>query len=110
MNNRLLHLTLDTWTTKSIIRINILENIFIQLLVKRLILKTSTADQITVYGEARVRLTLGHNEIQATVADIVDDFILGLDIMIQSGFLVGIRNRILKIDNEEILLGVSDWR
>lgn len=71
---------------------NILKNSIIKLLVKSPILETVTVDQITLHGEAQIRITLAYKEIQTTVVvpDIVDDFIFVLDIMnltlIYSGF------------------------
>lgn len=58
-----------------------------------------------VNREAQIRFTLGFKEFQVTalVADIVDEVILGLDVMIQYTFVVDIKKRLLKVKNAEIL-------
>ncbi|KAJ3617280.1 hypothetical protein MTP99_007374 [Tenebrio molitor] len=71
-----------------------------------LILKTATGEAARVLGEADVRLELGSVEVihRVVVADIVDDFILGLDVMNKFGFVLDIKNRMLQTGNEEISL------
>lgn len=70
-----------------------------------------TASEDPVHQEAQIQFTFGHKVIQLTVVvvDIIDDLILGLDIKTQYGFVMDISNRILNIDNEEILLCVPNW-
>jgi hypothetical protein len=74
-----------------------------------LILKTATGEAARVLGEADVRLELGSVEVihRVVVADIVDDFILGLDVMNKFGFVLDIKNRMLQTGNEEILLHLA---
>nr|XP_023016552.1 uncharacterized protein LOC111505893 [Leptinotarsa decemlineata] len=57
---------------------------------------------------AEVRPRFGNCKIETKVlvANIVDEFILGLDIMSPYGFVVDIRNKLLKVVNEKILLDV----
>jgi hypothetical protein len=83
----------------------------LQITGSELILKTATGEAARVLGEANVRLELGSVEVihRVVVADIlvVDDFILGLDVMNKCGFVLDIKNRMLQTGNEEILLHVS---
>lgn len=65
-------------------------------LVKNPILVTATGYRMTVHEEAQLQSTQGHEVIHAIalVADLVDDFILGI-IWISCG----LKNRILKAGN-----------
>ncbi|KAJ8912329.1 hypothetical protein NQ315_005934, partial [Exocentrus adspersus] len=76
----------------------------------RPILETAKGDEITVYGNATINLGLGNTVLpmEVIVADIVDEFILGLDIMKQFNFIsVDFEKRLLKVGNEEIIFSTS---
>ncbi|KAJ8915715.1 hypothetical protein NQ315_000649 [Exocentrus adspersus] len=76
----------------------------------RPILKTAKGVQITVYGNATINLGLGNTVLpmEVIVADIVDEFILELDIMKQFNFIsVDFEKRLLKVGNEEIIFSTS---
>jgi hypothetical protein len=75
-------MTVDTGATLSIVRADVVESLKnLQITGSDLILKTATGEAARVLGEADVRLELGSVEVihRVVVADIVDDFILGLD-------------------------------
>jgi len=68
------------------------------------ILETANGDRIVVHGEAVVQITIGSFKHQAKVlvADIVDTFILGLDLMDELDVKIDLKNKLLRIGNEEI--------
>jgi hypothetical protein len=74
-----------------------------------LILKTATGEAARVLGKADVRLELGSVEViyRVVVADIVDDYVLGLDVMNKFRFVLDIKNRMLQTGNEEFLLHLA---
>lgn len=47
------------------------------------LLKTDTGENITVYGDEDIKITIGNSEIKTNVleADVMDEFSLCLDIM-----------------------------
>jgi predicted aspartyl protease len=103
-------MTVDTGATLSIVRPDIVESLKnLQMTGSDLILKTATGEAARVLGEADVRLELGSVEVihRVVVADIVDDFILGLDVMNKFGFVLDIKNRMLQTGNEDILLHLA---
>jgi predicted aspartyl protease len=103
-------MTVDTGATLSIVRPDVVESLKnLQITGSDLILKTATGEVARVLGEADVRLELGSVEVihRVVVADIVDDFILGLDVMNKFGFVLDIKNRMLQTGNEEILLHLA---
>ncbi|KAH0818866.1 hypothetical protein GEV33_003925 [Tenebrio molitor] len=79
------------------------------LLGSDLILKTATGEAARVLGKADVRLELGSVEViyRVVVADIVDDYVLGLDVMNKFRFVLDIKNRMLQTGNEEFLLHLA---
>jgi predicted aspartyl protease len=107
INGTICIMTVDTGATLSIVRPDVVESLKnLQMTGSDLILKTATGEAARVLGEADVRLELGSVEVihRVVVADIVDDFILGLDVMNKFGFVLDIKNRKLQTGNEEILL------
>ncbi|KAJ8949486.1 hypothetical protein NQ318_005953 [Aromia moschata] len=76
---------IDTGATRTILRPNILPKPPKEL-PRHVKLETATGEQIPVH------------------ADIRDDCILGLDILSKHGFVVDIKNRIIQIQNEEIVM------
>jgi hypothetical protein len=99
-------MTVDT-EQPYIVRPDVVESLKnLQITGSDLILKTATGEAARVLGEADVRLELGSVEVihRVVVADIVDDFILGLDVMNKFGFVLDIKNRMLQTGNEEISL------
>lgn len=69
------------------------------------ILLTATGNIITVCGATELRIgVVSRIHPEVLVADIVNDFILRLKIMAEYGFVVDVRNKVLKTTNEKILL------
>ncbi|KAJ8946066.1 hypothetical protein NQ318_009191 [Aromia moschata] len=96
---------IDTGATRTILRPNILPKPPKEL-PRHVKLETATGEQIPVHGELNVKIQLGSKIMYHRVltADIRDDCILGLDILSKHGFVVDIKNRIIHIQNEEIVM------
>ncbi|KAJ8914881.1 hypothetical protein NQ315_014894 [Exocentrus adspersus] len=82
-------ITVDTGATRSVVRRDMVPRTSIHESSLRPILETAKGDEITVYGNATINLGLGNAVLpmEIIVADIVDEFILGLDIMKQFNFM-----------------------
>ncbi|KAJ8949819.1 hypothetical protein NQ318_000517 [Aromia moschata] len=95
----------DTGATRTILRPNILPKPPKEL-PRHVKLETATGEQIPVHGELNVKIQLGSKIMYHRVltADIRDYCILGLDILSKHGFVVDIKNRIIQIQNEEIVM------
>jgi predicted aspartyl protease len=103
-------MTVDTGATLSIVRPDVVESLKnLQMTGSDLILKTATGEAARVLGKADVRLELGSIEViyRVVVADIVDDFVLGLDVMNKFRFVLDIKNRMLQTGNEEFWLHLA---
>ncbi|KAJ8912305.1 hypothetical protein NQ315_017338 [Exocentrus adspersus] len=103
-------ITVDTGATRSVVRRDMVPRTSINESSLRPILETAKGDQITVYGNATINIGLGNTVLpmEVIVADIVDEFILGLDIMKQFNFIsVDFEKRLLKVGNEEIIFSTS---
>ncbi|KAJ8962887.1 hypothetical protein NQ318_001296 [Aromia moschata] len=96
---------IDTGASRTILRPNILPKPPKEL-PRHVKLETATGEQIPVHGELNVKIQLGSKIMYHRVltADIRDDCILGLDILSKHGFVVDIKNRIIQIQNEEIVM------
>ncbi|KAJ8952213.1 hypothetical protein NQ318_022663 [Aromia moschata] len=96
---------IDTGATRTILRPNILPKSPKEL-PRHVKLETATGEQIPVHGELNIKIQLGSKIMYHRVltADIRDDCILGLDILSKHGFVVDIKNRIIQIQNEEIVM------
>ncbi|KAJ8953812.1 hypothetical protein NQ318_006660 [Aromia moschata] len=96
---------IDTGATRTILRPNILPKPPKEL-PRHVKLETATGEQIPVHGELNVKIQLGSKIMYHRVltADIRDNCILGLDILSKHGFVVDIKNRIIQIQNEEIVM------
>ncbi|KAJ8952825.1 hypothetical protein NQ318_008146 [Aromia moschata] len=96
---------IDTGATRTILRPDILPKSS-QELSRHVKLETATGELIPVHGELNVKIQLGSKIMYHRVltADIRDDCILGLDILSKHGFVVDVKNRIIQIQNEEIVM------
>lgn len=58
------------------------------------------------------KITFPHSEIKINVlvADIMIKFILGLDMMTEFSFILDVRNKVISLGNEEVLLSVHDLK
>lgn len=79
-------------------------------LSKQVILRTVTGEEAPVAGEAKIRLSLGRLNLwhKVLVADIEDQFILGMDLIRQHGFAFDNELNILRFGNEEFVLSTND--
>ncbi|KAJ8948844.1 hypothetical protein NQ318_013496 [Aromia moschata] len=96
---------IDTGATRTILRPDILPKSSKELF-RHVKLETATGELIPVHGELNVKIQLGSKIIHHRIltADIRDDCILGLDILSKHGFVVDVKNRIIQIQNEEIVM------
>lgn len=98
--------TVDTGAVVSLIRANTVDARNILPLSRRVSLRTVTGDSANVYGEMEVELRLGRMKLyhRVLVADIEDEFILGMDVIKQHGFTFDNKLNILKLGTEEFVL------
>ncbi|KAJ8941380.1 hypothetical protein NQ318_003633 [Aromia moschata] len=96
---------IDTGATRTILRPDILPKSSKEL-SRHVKLETATGEMIPVHGELNVKIQLGSKIMYHRVltADIRDDCIVGLDILSKHGFVVDVKNRIIQIQNEEIVM------
>lgn len=68
-------------------------------------LQPATGNRKTIYEDIYIRLKLGNAKIRTSLefVNILDEFILGIDNMKNYGFVWDIRNRILEVNNKEIM-------
>jgi hypothetical protein len=68
------------------------------------VLQTASGEKIPVVKEARVELTIGRRTLRSWVfvADITDDFILGLDILRACDASVDMGRRVLRLGQDEV--------
>ncbi|KAJ8949025.1 hypothetical protein NQ318_005199 [Aromia moschata] len=98
-------LLLDTGATKTIIRPDIVGTTA-NITPTNWRLHTVTGDPATIRGETNVTIVIGNVsfEHRALVAEIDEELILGMDVMNTKGFELDFKNRVLKINGEEIVL------
>ncbi|KAJ8932247.1 hypothetical protein NQ318_023154 [Aromia moschata] len=95
---------IDTGATRTILRPDILPKSSKEL-SRHGKLETATGELIPVHGELNVKIQLGSKIMyRVLTADIRDDCILGLEILSKHGFVVDVKNRIIQIQNEEIVM------
>ena len=99
---------LDTGATKTIVRPDLVRQKKLQ--SSKLRLKTATGDQALVLGELTVDIGIGFKKgsHQVLVADIVDEVILGMDLMRKFGFTIDLKNGVLRVDHEEVPIHKED--
>ena len=69
-------------------------------------LKTATGTVVKMHGEASVKITFGSSCVEETVlvADIENDFILGMDVMRKYGFKMDLNEGVIHLNNEELVI------
>ena len=69
-------------------------------------LRTATGEVVATHGEMRARICIGSRIIdhQLLVADIEEEFILGMDVMRKLGLKLDLENGVLRVDNDELPL------
>lgn len=98
-------LLLDTGATKTIMRPDLLDRRR-TLKTTNWRLRTVTGDAATIHGEAQVTLKIGGASFphDVLIADIEDEFILGMDVMTKHGFELNLRRGTLRVEGEELVL------
>lgn len=105
LNGQKCLITIDTGATRSVIRRGLVTSS--RLIGAKPVLEAANGQKIPVHGEMTVTLGIGNMDIEvvAVVADIVDEFILGLDVMEGVGSIsADFDNEILKLGNQEVFL------
>ncbi|KAJ8916427.1 hypothetical protein NQ315_014640 [Exocentrus adspersus] len=103
-------ITVGTGATRSVVRRDMVPRTSINEYNCRPIQENAKGNEIMVYGNATINVGLRNTVLpmEVIVADIVDEFILGLDIMKQFNFIsVDFEKRLLNVGNEEILFSTS---
>ena len=110
VNRRKRVFTIDTSASSSIVRPGFLSGMKVNKKQNRMVIRTATGDMAAVHGEVDLdlqirRLRFTHKVI---MAEIIDNFILGLDVMEKYGFILDVGERVLKIGNEEFTLSTAN--
>ena len=110
VNGKKLTCTVDTGAAVSLIRGDLLPTSMIQLTSPNVKLKTVTGENASVLGEAEIVLHLGRLQLphKVYVANIEDEFILGMDVIKQHGLTYNKDLQILRLGNEELFLTSSE--
>src|SRR3978361_1159279 len=99
-------ITFDTGATRTIVRSGVVKGKRIEPLSQNLQLRTVTGETAAVMGEVKVNLQLGSFRLEPRilVADIEDEFILGMDLIRQYGLSFDSQLNTLRFGNEEFVL------
>jgi hypothetical protein len=103
--------TIDTGASVTVARPDIVAGLPERELSRLYVLQTASGETIPVVKEAHVVLTLGRHTLRSWVfvADIMDDFILGLDILRAYDASVDIGRRVLRLGRDEVTGGDRVW-
>jgi predicted aspartyl protease len=96
--------TIDTGPSATVARPDIVAGLPERELSRPYMLQTASGETIPVVKEARVELTIGRHTLRSWVfvADIADDFILGLDLLRAFNASVDIGRRVLQLSRDEV--------
>jgi predicted aspartyl protease len=96
--------TIDTGASATVARQDIVAGLPERELSRPYMLQTASGETIPVVKEAHVELTMGRRTLRSWVfvADIKDDFILGLDILRAYDASVDIGRRVLRLGQDEV--------
>lgn len=105
VNGRIIPLLVDTGATTTIARADVAQGSGKPLPTK-VRLRTATGDEIPTHGKVTIRIGIGSKmcDHQVLVADIADEFILGMDLLRKFGFTLDLKQGALRMGNEEIPL------
>ncbi|KAJ8915928.1 hypothetical protein NQ315_016603 [Exocentrus adspersus] len=97
----------DTGSSHTIVRPNIVEHCKMQDTEEKYLLETARGEAIPVKGVHLAEIKIGKKTFKQKVfvADITDDVLLGLDVM-SKDFLLDLPRGVMKINNEEVHLNV----
>jgi predicted aspartyl protease len=96
--------TVDTGASATVARPDIVAGLPERELSRPYVLKTASGETMPVMKKAHVELTMGQRTLRSWVfvADIADDFILGLDILRAYDASVDIGRRVLRLGQDEV--------
>jgi predicted aspartyl protease/flagellar motility protein MotE (MotC chaperone) len=96
--------TIDTGASATVARPDIVAELPEKELSRPYVLQTASGRTMPVVKEARVELTMGRRTLRSWefVADITDEFILGLDILLAYDASVDIGRRVLRLVQDEV--------
>ncbi|KAK9712519.1 Zinc knuckle [Popillia japonica] len=96
---------LDTGATKTIARPDIV-NKKKPMTKNNLLLRIATGESAVIHGEVQMSITIGRTRIEhrVLVADIEEEFILGVDGMRPHGFNLDLENGVIRVGSDEIVL------
>ncbi|KAJ8912596.1 hypothetical protein NQ315_000465 [Exocentrus adspersus] len=103
---------LDTGSSHTIVNSNIVAHCRIQNTDEDYQLETANGEVIPVKGVHLAEIRLGNSTFRQKVfvADITDDVLLGLNVMAEQNFILDLPQRVLKTNNEEIILNFPKIR
>ncbi|KAJ8914247.1 hypothetical protein NQ315_003612 [Exocentrus adspersus] len=103
---------LDTGSSHTIVKPNIVAHCRIQNTDEDYQLETANGEVIPVKGVHLAEIRLGNSTFRQKVfvADITDDVLLGLNVMAEQNFILDLPQRVLKTNNEEIILNFPKIR
>ncbi|KAJ8910597.1 hypothetical protein NQ315_003967 [Exocentrus adspersus] len=103
---------LDTGSSYTIVKPNIVAHCRIQNTDEEYQLETANGEVIPVKGIHLAEIRLGNSTFrqEVFVADITDDVLLGLNVMAEQNFILDLPQRVLKTNSEEIILNFPKIR
>ncbi|KAJ8912767.1 hypothetical protein NQ315_016724 [Exocentrus adspersus] len=103
---------LDTGSSHTIVKPNIVAHCRIQNTDEEYQLETANGEVIPIKGIHLAEIRLGNSTFRQKVfvADITDDVLLGLNVMAEQNFILDLPQRVLKTNNEEIILNFPKIR
>jgi predicted aspartyl protease len=98
--------TVDTGAYVTVVRPDIVAGLPERELSRPYVLQTAYGETIPVVKETHVELTLGRRTLRSWVfvADITDDFIVGLDILLAYDASVDVGRRVIRLGRDEVLV------
>lgn len=108
LNGRAAQVTVDTGAVLSLVRRNMVQG-RIEPSSEKILLKTVTGDTAPALGESVVDMEIGKLKFKhrVLVADIEDDFIMGMDLISQHGLAFDPAQSLLKLGSETFVLSVN---
>ena len=102
VNDKALSFSIDAGATRIIVRSGVMKN-SIDTSHTDIRLSTATGEVITTKGETLAKIGIGSKTLDhlVLVADIADDFILGMDFLSKRGVSLDLEHGVIRVGNEE---------